>query len=328
MDKIIHWGILGTGTIARKFAEGLQFVPEAQLVAVASRSQAGADAFEQQFVVPHRYASYEALMHDPIVDAVYIATPHSCHKDNTILCLAAGKPVLCEKPFTINAQDAEAIINIARAKKILLMEAMWTRFLPVMVRLRKMLSQGVIGEPRLLAADFGFHKDFDAESRLFRPELGGGALLDVGVYAVSLASMIFGPPSRLTGLAHFGESGVDEQSAVTLAYDKGQLANLYSSIRTATFQEATLMGTKGRIKINSPWWKATTLTLMRDNDKDDLLELPFEGNGYQYQAAEFMRLLREKKTESEIMPLDESLAIMKTMDAVRKLWGLKYPMEN
>ena len=327
MDKIIHWGILGTGTIAKKFAEGLQALPDAKLVAVASRSQAGADSFEQQFEVPHRYASYEAMMHDPIVDAVYIATPHSCHKYNTILCLAAGKPVLCEKPFTINAQEAEAIINIARAKKILLMEAMWMRFLPIMMRLRKMLSQGVIGEPRLLSADFGFHKEFNAESRLYNPELGGGALLDVGVYTLSLASMIFGAPTRITGMAHLGESGVDEQSSMTLAYTSGQMASLYTAIRTTTFQEASIMGTKGRIKINSPWWKGTTMTLMRDNDKDDFVEVPFEGNGYQYEAMEFMRLLREKKTESDIMPLDESLAIMKTMDALRKLWGLKYPME-
>jgi predicted dehydrogenase len=327
MDKI-HWGILGTGMIATKFAEGLMALPDAELVAVGSRSQSRADDFGYEFDVPHRHASYTALADDPDVDVVYVATPHPFHRENSMLCLEGGKAVLCEKPFTINASEAEDVIALAREKGLFLMEAMWTRFLPVLVKTRELLAKGAIGEVRALFADFGFRTAFDPQSRLFDPHLGGGALLDVGVYPISLASMVFGTaPSRINGMAHLGQTGVDEQFAVILGYDQGRLAILTAATRTEMPQEAVLAGAEGRIRIHAPWWRSTTLTLSRPRQEDEVLHLPYEGNGYNYEAAAVMDCLRAGRTESDVMGLDETLAIMQTLDRIRAQWGLRYPME-
>ncbi len=325
-DKI-RWGILGTGNIAHSFARGLPVVADAELLAVGSRSQGSADAFGDEFNVPRRYATYAELVNDPDVDVIYISSPHTAHLDNSMLCLRAGKAVLCEKPFTINAAQAEELIRFARSQRLFLMEAMWTRFLPILARVRELLAEQAIGEPRMVAADFGFRTGFNPKSRLFDPTLGGGALLDVGVYTVSLASMIFGEPSRIAGMAHLGETGVDEQSAMILGYPAGQLAVLYTAIRTNTPHDATIMGTDGSIRIHSPSWKPTRLTLNRSGKEAETLELPFEGNGYGHEARAVGDALRAGQAESPIMPLDETLAIMRTMDRIRAEWGLKYPME-
>jgi len=326
-SSMIRWGILGTGRIAKTFAQGLAVLPDAELVAVGSRSQSAADAFGDEFRVPHRHASYVALADDPDVDVVYVATPHSLHRENSRLCLQAGKAVLCEKPFAINAAQAEEVIALARKKRLFLMEAMWTRFLPVLVRVRELLAEGAIGEVRLLNADFGFSATFDPRGRLFDPHLGGGALLDVGVYLVSLASMVFGPPVRIASMAHLGRTGVDEQAAAILGYERGQLAVLTTAVRTSTPQEAILMGTGGQMRIHSQWWHPTTLTLALEGREEEVIYLPFEGNGYHYEAAEVMDCLRSGRLESDVMPLDETLAIMETMDQMRAQWGLRYPME-
>ena len=327
MKDSIRWGILGTGKIARKFADGLKVLPDAQLMAVGSRTAESAQEFGSQFAVPHRHASYEELAADPDVDAIYVATPHSCHKDNSLLALAGGKAVLCEKPFTINAREAEQVIKFAREKKIFLMEAMWTRCFPMMEKLRALLAAKAIGETRMLTADFGFRAEYHEEGRLFNREFGGGALLDVGVYPISLASMIFGPPTRIASLAHLGRTEVDEEAAMILSHEQGQLAALSTAIRLDTAHEAIILGTKGRIRIHSPWWRPTAMTLSREGTADEVMEFPPAGNGYEFEAAEVMNCLRAGKRESNVMPLDESLAIMKTMDAIRAQWGLKYPME-
>ncbi len=327
MDDTIRWGILGTGKIARQFAEGLKILPDAKLVAVGSRTAEQANAFGKQYDVSHRHASYEALANDPNVDVIYVATPHSCHKENSLLALSSGKAVLCEKPFAINAREAEQVITFARRKKIFLMEAMWTRFFPLMIKLRELLESQAIGEVRMLTADFGFRAEYHEEERLFNPAFGGGALLDVGVYPVSLASMIFGTPTRIAGLAHLGKTGVDEESAIILAHAQGQLAVLHTAIRTETTQEAIIIGTQGRIRIHREWWRPEAMTLSLDAGEDETFEFPFAGNGYQFEASEVMNYLCAGKSESSVMPLDETLSIMKTLDAIRSQWGLKYPME-
>lgn len=327
MAEKIRWGIISTGFIARQFAIALQALPDAEIVAVGSRTQESADRFGVEFHIARRYASYEDLVNDSEVDVVYIGTPHCYHKDNTLLCLNAGKHVICEKPFAINAGEAEEMIECARRKDLFLMEALWTRFFPVMCKLREMLREGVIGQPRILSADFGFYAPFDPKSRLFAPEYGGGALLDVGVYPIMLSSMIFGRPSEITGMAHLGESGVDEQSAVLMKYPQGELAVLHSAIQTITHNEAVISGTKGRIRINPPWWKPSSMTLTIFEKEEQTLELPYEHNGYQYEAAEVMNCIREGRRESEIVTWDESLQIMRTLDRIRDQWGLKYPME-
>jgi predicted dehydrogenase len=327
MTAPVRWGILGTGNIAKQFARGLAAVPDAALAAVGSRSQAAADAFGTEFKVPRRHASYEALARDPEVDVVYVSTPHPLHRDNSVLCLQAGKAVLCEKPFTINAGEAEEVVAIARAKKRFLMEAMWTRFQPTIVRVKQWLADGAIGEPRIVQADFGFRAGIDPKSRLFDPALGGGALLDVGVYTVAMASLVFGPkPARIDAQAHLGATGIDEQTAMVLGYANGGLAVLSCAVRANTPQETRIIGTEGAIHIPS-FWRATKATLTRGS-ATETVEMPFAGNGYNYQAAEVGRCLRAGLTESPAMTLDESLAIMRTMDAVRERIGLRYPQEK
>ena len=328
MTEAVRWGILGTGRIARTFAAGLATLPSARLVAVGSRAQRTADEFADRFGVPHRHSTYDGLADDPDVDVVYVATPHPFHCENSALCLRAGKAVLCEKPFAINRARARQVVDLARGKGLFLMEAMWTRFLPVMGKVRDWLIDGAIGQTRMVYADFGFRAELNREGRLFNPELGGGALLDVGVYTLSFASMVFGgPPSAMSGLAHLGETGVDEQAAVVLSYPEGGLALLSCAVRTNTFQEAKIFGTQGAISIHPPFWHSKSVTLSVKG-REDALELPYEGNGYGHQAAEVMRCLREGKPESEVMPLDETLSILETMDRLRAGWGLKYPMET
>ena len=329
MAEKIRWGILSTGTIATKFATGLQAVADAELLAVGSRSQTAADAFADQFNIERRYSSYEALVQDADIDVIYIGTPHSFHKENTLLCLNHGKAVLCEKPFAINAKEAEIMIQTAREKSIFLMEAMWSRYLPVMQRVRELLADGVIGDVVQLMADFGFKNTFNPKHRLYDPALGGGALLDIGIYPVSMASMIFGTPNRIQSLAYLGQSGVDENGAIILAYKNNPaLAIITTSMRVQSHRSAIINGTKGRIRLPDSWWKTPRFTLEIHQGETTEIEVPITGNGYNYQAIEVGRCLRAGLLESDIMPLDETLSVMQTADTIRAQWGLKYPMED
>jgi predicted dehydrogenase len=323
-----RWGILGTGSIARQFVRGLNSVPEAEVLAVGSRSEASAERFADKRNIPRRHASYQALASDPAVDVVYIATPHPFHAENATLCLEAGKAVLCEKPFCVNAAEAERVVGLAREKGLFLMEGMWTRFFPLMEEVRRLVSEGSLGEVRMLNVDFGFRADPDPASRLFAPGLGGGALLDVGVYCVSFASMVLGRPSGSVGISHLGETGVDEQASVVLEHEGGRLANLSIGIRTTTPQEATIMGTEAYIRIHAPWWRPESMTISRPGEEGETVEAPVAGNGFGYEAAEVMRCLEAGKSESEIMPLDETVSVMRTMDSIRAAWGLRYPGEE
>jgi predicted dehydrogenase len=328
MTGKLRWGILGTGRIAGEFAEGLKALQDAELVAVGSRTQATADAFADRFKISRRHPTYEALATDPSVDAIYISTPHNLHKENSILCLRQGKAVLCEKPFTVNAREAAELIAVARQEKRFLMEAMWTRCLPAIEQVRAWLAEGVIGEPRMFQASFGFRAPFDPKARLFDLAFGGGALLDVGIYPIAFAFMVFGgPPKDITALAHLGESGADEQSAFLFKYGKGELAVMSSAIRTETNHDAYIHGTAGTIHVHAPFWRAQRVTLSRPDQEDDTRELPYPGNGYTCEAAHVAQCLREEKLESPLVPLDESLQMMKAMDEIRNQWGLRYPAD-
>jgi predicted dehydrogenase len=236
--------------------------------------------------------------------------------------------VLCEKPFCVNAAEAERVVELAREKRLFIMEGMWTRFFPLMEEVRRLVSEGAIGEIRMLNVDFGFRADLDPASRLFDQRLGGGALLDVGVYCVSFASMVLGQPSRFVGLPHLGETGVDEQASVVLEHEGGRLANLSIGIRTTTPQEATIIGTEGYVRIHAPWWRPTSMTISRPDTEDETVEAPPSGNGFNYEAAEVMRCLEAGKTESDVMPLDETVSVMRTMDGIRAAWELRYPGEE
>lgn len=328
MGESIRWGILSTGAIARSFVKGLEAVPDAEPVAVGSRTQRAADAFGDEFGIPGRHPSYEALANDPDVDVIYVATPHSLHRENSILCLRAGKPVLCEKPFAINRSEAADIVAVAREEGLFLMEAMWTRFLPIMYQVRQWLGDGAIGEVRMVSADFGFgSRPGTTKSRLYDPALGGGALMDVGIYSLSFASMVYRRvPSRVMSMGHIGELKVDEQAGMMLGYDTGAMAMLFTSIQCGTSHWAHIMGTTGIIRIHPPYWRGTTATLVRDG-KEEVVERPYDGNGYNCQAEAVGRYLREGRLESEEIPLDETVDVMGTMDTIRAGIGLKFPME-
>lgn len=324
MTQGFGWGILGPGRIAGRFATDLARLPEARRVAVGSRDLARAQAFAAEHAFERAYGSYEELVRDPEVQAVYVATPHPFHAEHSRLCLEHGKAVLCEKPMAVNARQAREMVACARANGAFLMEAMWSRFNPVMSQVRRWLSEGAIGEVRLVTADFGFRTAWNPQGRLLDLNLAGGALLDVGVYVVSLASMVFGQaPQTVSASAYLGETGVDEQTAMLFGYPSGALAQLFCAIRTATIGEARLYGTEGHIYIPD-FWRATQAVLSRPGREAERVE---GEAGYHFEAAEVMACVRAGQVESAVMPLDESVGILETMDRVRGLIGLKYPMD-
>jgi predicted dehydrogenase len=326
VTETIRWGILGPGSIARKFATGLQSVTDAKLVAVGSRSLDSANSFADQFGAERRYGSYAELVADPEVDAIYVATPHSFHREHTELCLRAGKAVLCEKPFAINRTQSEAMIQVAREQGVFLMEAMWTRFLPLIVRVRELIAEGAIGELRMLWSDFGFRTSVNPSSRLFDPALGGGGLLDVGIYPVSMAHLLLGKPNRIASMADLGSTGIDEQAGMILGFPGEKMAILATAVRTTTPMETTIMGSEGSIRIHTPSWCPTQFTLT-SKGKAELFDVPFEGNGYNYEAIEVGRCLRAGLKESPGMTHADTLEIMGILDDIRTQWGMKYPME-
>lgn len=323
----IKWGILGPGHIARSFARGLHEAEGARLAAVGSRELGRARAFATEFGISNVYGSYEELAADPEVDAIYVATPHSLHEAHATLCLQAGKHVLCEKPLAVNASQARRMARVAAAESRVLMEAFWTRFLPAIISVREQIAAGVIGETRHIQADFGFRAKFDPRSRLFAPELAGGALLDIGIYPLNLAFLLCGPPTEIHATTHLGSTGVDEESAILLRHRNGESSQLYCSLRADTPREAVITGTEGRLNIEFPWWQATRFTVHTREDQSENFEFENRGGGYSDEAEAFMEMIRSGTFESKIMPLSESIAILQTMDEIREIWGLSYPAD-
>lgn len=322
----IRWGILSTGHIAGRFAEALNLLPDAELAAVGSRDQATADAFAAEYGAARAWASYEALAADPDIDVVYIGTPHTFHLDNATLCMRAGKAVLCEKALTINAPEAEEMVRVAREEKVFLMEAMIPRHVPLMKQVLAWVRAGRIGEVRMVKATRCARGDFDPAGRHMNPALGGGSLLDVGVYVISFASMVMGKaPVDAVGMAHLGSLGSDEQGVALLKYDAGEIANLAFALRTNAVNDAYILGTAGYIKIDETFAVPNRASLVVDKEVVEVLEEPIEhDNALIYEARETMRCLREGLLESPHMPLDESVEIMRTMDKLRTPWGLRY----
>lgn len=323
----IRWGILGPGAISTKFATGLQAAENGTLVAIGSRDKTRAADFANRFGASESHGSYQALVENENVDAVYIGTPHTFHKEHTILALRHGKHVLCEKPFAINRSEAADMVAVAKETDRFLMEAMWSRFLPTLVKTRELIAAGAIGEVRMLQADFGFRTKVNPEGRLFKPELGGGALLDVGIYPLSLASMLFGKPDKIKSMANLGSTGIDEETAILLGYPNGEMAVCTTAVRLNTPHEAFIQGTEGSIHIHAPWWVSTDITVKRGGESETL-NLPYKGNGYTHEAEALGHCVAAGENESAVMPLDESLDILETMDTIRQEWGLIYPMEQ
>jgi len=325
MGETIGWGILGPGRIAARFAEDLRKAEYAHLVAVGSRSQEKARVFAEQHGASRAYGSYEALIADPDVDIIYIATPHPFHRAHTVACLEGGKAVLCEKPMGVNAGDVRAMVDCARERALFLMEGMWTRFLPVTEKVREWLRWGVIGDVRMLSAELGFRTAWNPDDRLLNLNLAGGAVLDVGVYTIAYASMVFGgQPTCVQAWGHLGETGVDEQTGMVFGYDNGAMAMLACAVRTEMSDAAHIYGVKGHIDVES-FFRSCKVTLYVDG----LRPVEFSGQaGYHYEAMEVMRCLRAGKQESRTMPLDESIAIAETIDRVKEQIGLRYPTES
>lgn len=327
MDNKIRWGILSTGFIASKFADGLQHVDDAVLQAVASRTRQSADEFGEKYNVPQRYGSYQEVADDPDIDVVYIGTPHPFHKENTLMCLEAGKSVLCEKPIAINAEEAREMVELARSKNLFLMEAMWTRYLPFFKKLEELLQSGAIGELQMIQAEFAQVAEKDPKNRFFNPELGGGALLDLGIYPLALSTYFLGKPDEIQSHGVIGETGVDEKLAVSLKSSEGKMASVVTSLVTDAPVEAIFLGSEGYIRIHGLWFMSEKLSVGGKDKSDEVIEVPMEGNGYNYEAEEVNRCLKEGKLESERMPLDESLMLMGMMDHIRSQIGLQYPNE-
>jgi predicted dehydrogenase len=324
----IRWGVLATGGIAASFTADLLKMPDAEVVAVGSRSLASAKTFADRFGIPRAYGSWTELADDEGIDIVYVAGPHSAHRPAAGLCLQAGRAVLCEKAFTVNAFEARELVDLARHQGLFLMEAMWMYFNPVIQRMTELVRDGAIGEIRTVHADFGLGGPFPPEHRLRDPAQAGGALLDLGVYPVSFAHLLLGEPDEVRAWAHLTPEGVDDNTGVLLGYDTGALALLSSSLSADTAQTASITGSTGRIEFPRGFFNTDRFVLHRpDRDPESFTDPAVPSHGLRYEAAEVMRCLRAGELESPFAPLDSSLAVMRTLDAIRDRIGVRYPGE-
>ncbi|GAB2621060.1 Gfo/Idh/MocA family oxidoreductase [Streptomyces capparidis] len=326
----IRWGILATGGIAAAFTEDLRLLPDAEVVAVGSRSAESAHRFAKTHGIPRAHGSWAELAADPEVDVVYVATPHSAHHAATELLLRAGKAVLCEKPFTLNTRQARELTALADERGLFLMEAMWTRVNPVIRRMAELIADGAVGEVRAVHADFGFAAPAEATHRLRDPHQGGGALLDLGVYPVSFAHFVLGAPAHIAAWARLSPQGVDENTGILLGYDSGAVATLTCSIVAGTPVVAAVSGTAGRIELPHGFFHPDGFVLHRLGREPEHVRVPGgeeSGNGYTHEAVEVMRCLRAGRTQSPLVPLADTLAVMETLDAVRERIGVRYPGE-
>ncbi len=323
-----RWGILGTGFIA-----GLQ-TPDLNdagsvVQAVGSRNLATATEFAARFNIPSAHGSYEDLVADPEVDIVYISTPHPFHHENALLALRAGKHVLIEKPFAMNARQAREIVELAESKGLVALEAMWTRYLPHMIRIRELIRSGALGDVRTVIADHNQNLPRDPAHRLNDPALGGGALLDLGIYPVSLAFDVFGAPVTIRAAASMTETGVDRQTAMIFEYGEGQQAVLHCALDTAGPNQASIIGTEGRIEIPAVWYEPSAFTRYdADGNVVERFNEPVTGRGMQYQAREMERLVGVRAIANNILPPRQSVEVMEAMDEIRRQIGLAYDSDE
>jgi predicted dehydrogenase len=321
-----HWGIIGTGKIAKKFADDLQTIEGAKIYAIGSTTQGRADAFAQLYGAPHAFGSYEALAQCPDIDAVYIATPHVLHCENTILCLNHQKAVLCEKPFAMNTRQVSLMQAAALRNNTFLMEAMWTRFLPHIQQVIQLIKEDMIGEVRSVKADFGFLANhFPPESRLWNAALGGGSLLDIGIYPIYLALLLMGKPHKIKAFANFTNQRVDSMCNMLFHYKDGKSAILHSTLEATTATEAYIYGEKGSIHLQNRFHgKCDGFTVMLYGGESTFHPYHYPTHGYNFEAEEVMRCVKAGKKQSDLMPLSMSNDLIATLDKVRKSVGIKY----
>jgi predicted dehydrogenase len=328
MGRTINWGILSTGRISEKFALDLQLVPDAKLVAVGSRDKDRAFEFAKRFNAQKAYGSYEELASDKDIDVIYIGTPHISHCENALLCLDKGKAVLCEKPFAMNEKEVLRMILKAREKKVFLMEAIWTRFIPAIKKALELIESGAIGDIVHIKADFGYKAQYDPAWRLFNKELGGGCLLDIGMYPVFLILLLIGEPDEIAADAIMGRTGVDELISAYFKYDNGKMATLYSTLIANTPVEAEISGTKGHIRINRMWHMSRSLVLHLNDGQEEAFEYSYRGMGYEYEAEEVTSCLQRDMKESDLLPLEFSLRLIRVLDRIRKKCGIAYQADG
>ncbi len=325
----IRWGVLAPGGIAHDWAAALHARTASRVAAVGSRSLERAQAFAAEFGAERAHGSYEALVGDPEVDAVYVASPHSAHHDHAMLALEAGKPVLVEKAFTRNAAEATAVIEAARARGLLVVEAMWTRFLPHLDVVRRCLEEGVLGEVVAVEADHGQLLHPDGPERMTEPALAGGALLDLGIYPIAFAHLALGAFTAVQATGTLIDTGVDAGETIAVTGPQGAIGTLSSTMLAKTPCAASISGTKGRVEIDGWFYQPNTVHLLDPDDHElDRFESPSREHGLAYESAEFARLLTAGKTESDLLPLDETLRMMQVLDEVRAQLGVRFPAER
>lgn len=323
MTKKINWGIIGLGKIANKFAEDLMLSSDAILYGVASRDPEKAEAFCKKFKANKYYGTYHQLAKDPEIDIVYIATPHTFHFENTMMCLKNNKAVLCEKPMGMNAKEVECMIAEAKSRNLFLMEGLWTRFIPATEKLIEMLHQKLIGEIQFVRADFGFKGDLNLKSRVYAKSLGGGSLLDIGIYPIYLSLLTLGKPSDIRAVATMAETEVDNSCSMLFSYKNGAKANLESSLVENTPTEAFIFGSKGIIKLHKRFHHSKKITITQ-NGETETIEMKYTGNGYIHEIEEVNRCLINQETESSKLPHKTSLDLIALLDSVRNEIGLTY----
>lgn len=328
IDREIRWGIIGTGKIARKFAEDLLRTPQGRLYSVASRTTYKATAFARQYKAEVAYGSYEHIIEDKQVDILYIATPHPFHFEWTLKGLQHGKAVLCEKPMGMDAVQVQRLTDVAQKQGLFLMEGLWTRFIPVFQKALEVLRSGQIGEPLWIRADFGFKGDGNLKSRIYNKSLGGGSLLDIGIYPLYLSLLVLGMPSKIQASARFTTTGVDSYCGMLLDYPSGAKANLESTLEADTPIEAHIYGSKGKLKLHSRFHHPEQCTLTLEEGSQKIIEMAYSGNGYTHEIEEVHQCLRSGKTESDLLPLSNSLKLAKIMDQVKAAIGLNYSTES
>ncbi len=329
--KTIRWGILGCGKIARKFAADIKFVKNAELIALGAREQSTADAFAKDFPAKYRHNSYQSLVENQEVDAIYVATPHAFHHEHTLLCLRHGKAVLCEKAFAMNLGQAKEMIGMARQQKVFLMEAFWTKFLPHYQLMKKMIAEGKIGKVQSVIANFGFIPAPPFAPRLYDPQLGGGSLLDIGVYPVFHALDILGRPNEVEAKMTPSDQGTDSQCAIQFYYRDGAFAQLFSTFTSNLSTGSDISGDQGRLRLTHRFHGPTTNLEYYPDVVDSCQQIPFEkalGNGYEYETQHVTDCLLKGLTESPVMKHEDTLLLMETCDRIRAKAGLSYPADD
>jgi len=325
--KKYKWGIIGAGNIAAQFAADLKLLERASLHAIASRSFSRASEFAEKFDIPVSYDNWGEMASDPDVDIVYVATHHPFHYENTMECLKAGKAVICEKPFTMNRRELEKLTKVSRDKKVFLMEAIWTRFLPSTKKVLEISENAELGKLTSLYADFGFRHEFDPGHRLFNPALGGGALLDIGIYPVFLSLLMAGVPDNISACARFTSQGTDHSCNMIFRQKDEVVSSLNCTLLAESPTEANLLFEKGWIRME-PWWLTPgPISIHREGNSVELIEFHEPGNGYHYEAAEVMECLDAGLIESPLLSIDFSLNLMGTLDSIREICGIKYAQD-